>query len=195
MRRPPATIFVIEGQNFKDCGGCKRRKLTSDFSLKRKGSTLFQSYCRECLRSEKMRNPEREKSYFRRYNLTHKEKKRKYTVEWQRRNRDRHVATVTRWNRRNPAKVNARVAHREFRKQNATPVWANKEAILAVYIEAARRQQETGVPHHVDHIVPLICETVQGLHNEFNLQILTAEENRKKGNRYWPGMSLGETSG
>jgi len=70
----------------------------------------------------------------------------------------------------------------------ATPVWADLQAIKEIYKKAHKLKKETGENWHVDHIVPLKGKIVSGLHVEYNLQILTATENCKKSNRYWPGM-------
>ena len=76
------------------------------------------------------------------------------------------------------AKIVQRVRLRELALQKRTPTWANREAIDAIYAEA-RRMNMT-----VDHIVPLRGKTVSGLHVENNLQLLTREENARKGNRF-----------
>lgn len=81
------------------------------------------------------------------------------------------------------------IAHRRrSRKLSATPKWANKEKIDAIFLDAARLQQLTGIMYHVDHIVPLVSKKVCGLHCEQNLQILTNFENISKNNRHWPDM-------
>ena len=67
---------------------------------------------------------------------------------------------------------------RQHIEARATPTWANKDAIAAIYKEAAERDL------HVDHIVPLKGKNVSGLHVEYNLQLLDPLENRRKGNRY-----------
>ena len=65
----------------------------------------------------------------------------------------------------------------------ATPPWADLKKIQSFYTEAKRLTKETGIAHHVDHIYPLKGKYVSGLHCEHNLQILTATENIRKGNR------------
>lgn len=66
----------------------------------------------------------------------------------------------------------------------ATPLWASIEKVKAFY-EAARKITElTGIKHHVDHIVPLRGANVCGLHNEFNLQIIPADLNLSKSNKF-----------
>lgn len=65
-----------------------------------------------------------------------------------------------------------------------TPPWANKKAIAAIYAEARRRTRETGVEHHVDHVIPLRGRTVSGLHVETNLRVVEAVINRRKHNRF-----------
>ena len=55
---------------------------------------------------------------------------------------------------------------------------ADRDAIAAIYKEARKLTRETEIEHHVDHIKPLVAG---GTHHPKNLQILTAEENLKKG--------------
>lgn len=64
------------------------------------------------------------------------------------------------------------------------PPWANKKAIREFYKEARRLTVETGVLHHVDHIIPLTGREVSGLHVESNLQVLTQRENNRKHNHF-----------
>lgn len=88
---------------------------------------------------------------------------------------------------------------RQAAQLQATPHWADPKKMAAIYAEAERLTKETGIPHHVDHMVPIQgpiakygpfrgMRLVYGLHCEANLQILPGAENLSKGNRYWPDM-------
>lgn len=72
---------------------------------------------------------------------------------------------------------------RQATKLKATPKWANRKAIRDFYREAQRQTEATGIPHEVDHIVPLQGRTVRGLHVENNLRVVTLAVNREKSNR------------
>lgn len=89
---------------------------------------------------------------------------------------------------RHPEITGVENAIRRAIKRNARVEWADKNAIRQIYRLAKAKETETGVPHHVDHIVPLKSKLVCGLHVEANLQVLTAFENISKHNKTWPDM-------
>lgn len=97
-------------------------------------------------------------------------------------------ASGKRYPRSAPEKENEKCARRRFAKRQASVEWADKEKVAHFYAEAQRLSTLTGMPYHVDHIVPLISHTVCGLHNEFNLQVLPGLENLQKRNCFWPDM-------
>lgn len=76
-------------------------------------------------------------------------------------------------------------AARNAAKLKAMPGWLTREdkkAISVVYAEAALATAQTGVPHDVDHIMPLRGKALCGLHVPWNLQVLPAHKNREKSN-------------
>jgi hypothetical protein len=78
----------------------------------------------------------------------------------------------------------ANARNREAGKLLATPAWADRDKIKEFYVKAARMTEETGVAYVVDHIVPLRCKHVSGLHTHHNLQVITALENTMKSNSF-----------
>lgn len=89
-----------------------------------------------------------------------------------------------RYAKANKGQARAHCAAYRAQKKRAMPEWVDRDSVVAVYVEARRLTEETGVPHEVDHIVPLQHKTVCGLHVAWNLQVVTQEENRKKFNSF-----------
>jgi hypothetical protein len=116
------------------------------------------------------------------------DKYRALAAAWRVKNPDRVNGFRRKWASRNVPSVNANTARRRASKLQATPLWADREAIARLYAEAQKRTTETGIEHHVDHIVPLRSAIVCGLHCEANLQVLPGPTNVAKSNRYWPDM-------
>jgi hypothetical protein len=76
---------------------------------------------------------------------------------------------------------------RYFRKLYAAwPEWAASHPEFAGIYREATRRRAAGENVQVDHIVPICSKIVCGLHVPWNLQVLTAEENMKKSNKWWP---------
>jgi hypothetical protein len=83
---------------------------------------------------------------------------------------------------RTKEKVNNKTYRYRTKKFGDAPILTNEEyeKILLFYKECARITEETGILHHVDHIHPI---SKGGKHHPDNLQILTAIENIRKGNK------------
>ena len=69
------------------------------------------------------------------------------------------------------------------RKRANTPqlTQREKEQVYQIYQIAKYKTEETGIPHHVDHIIPV---SKGGLHVLENLRVITAKENLMKSNKY-----------
>ena len=132
------------------------------------------------------KNPERCREYSARWIADNKEKRKMIVKSW----RTRHPEKVSemsnragaKWSKNNKGKRNAITAARRAAIRKRCPLWADRNAIAAVYVEAARISKETGVPHEVDHIYPLQGKLVSGLHVHNNLRIIKKTDNRSKGN-------------
>ena len=128
---------------------------------------------RRCYQKKKAERPEALLAKAKRFRDRNPEQHQAWNVAW----RERH------WQELKPRYVEYTRA-RQAQVLRAMPPWANRDAITAVYEEAARKTLETGIEHHVDHEIPLRGKLVSGLHVHTNLKAIPARENLKKGNRY-----------
>lgn len=143
---------------------------------------------RENCRRWRRNNFERQQELNRLWSEKNFDRKQEYRRNYYEKNCEREKENSLNWQKKNLDKKRATDNRRRALKKDATPPWADQAAINAIYTEALRVEQETGVKHHVDHIYPLQSDYMCGLHVAENLQVLPGAENIKKGNRIWPGQ-------
>ena len=129
-------------------------------------------------------------TYFAREDI--KERARLKTREWAKANPDRKKAGDKAFNEANRALVRSYKAKRRAAERKAAPPWltdTHREQIAFFYIEADRLSTETGIPHEVDHIIPLQSGCACGLHVPWNLRVITRDENNRRP-RKWTSEGL-----
>ena len=102
--------------------------------------------------------------------------------EYAKTNRAKRTEQSNAWAKAHPENSAYQAMRYRNQKTQAMPFWADESVIKGFYIEAKRRTEETGIPHEVDHIVPLKSPVVCGLHVPANLQVTTKAYNRDKSN-------------
>lgn len=142
-------------------------------------------------------NPERVRESRQKYEQRNAEKVAAYRndPEFKKRAVDRAIAynkanpeivkiTTQKSRRKHKAKGAMKSMARKAWRINATPSWANKTRIQALYSLAAMFTANTREKWHVDHIVPLKNNLVCGLHVYENLRVVPAIVNLQKSNKF-----------
>jgi hypothetical protein len=104
---------------------------------------------------------------------------------WAENNREVSNAHKQRWNKNNAGAKTALDRKYRTSKINRTPSWLDAVDFAEIeftYMWCAALRS-CGLDYHVDHIIPLQGKTVSGLHVPWNLQVIPAVENIRKGNR------------
>lgn len=176
----------------KGCKRCEVSKGYENFRPDPRYKDGFGSWCRDChkergsqwARENRKANNQKASEWRAKNKQKLKEINRRSKVKRKKVDAELRLA----WGRKNQERVRFFSMRRKAQKVQATPVWADEEAIAQIYWEATYIQALTGVKMHVDHIVPLQHEDVCGLHCEANLRVITATENISKKNYWWPDM-------
>jgi len=117
-------------------------------------------------------NPEKIKGYMKKASKAWHERNPDYQSNFYKAHKERYVAAR---------------ARRRAAQDSATPTWLtaiDKAMIQEMYDVSEARYIQTGIKHHVDHIVPINGKGVAGMHVPWNLQVITAHENLSKGWRF-----------
>lgn len=198
--------LALIASGFYFCTICKETKPVGEFGSQKGARIKIRSHCRKC-RSEKSaahnknnfervskiqaayrdRNKDKIKNYFADLYVKTKNKIDARNKAWHAANRESRSEKGKENYRKNRAAAYERRGRRRASEISATPRWLSfiqKAQVTEVYDIAFAREMQTGIKQHVDHIVPLRNKAVCGLHVPWNLQVLTADENLSKRNRF-----------
>ena len=106
--------------------------------------------------------------------------KQNYVSDYQKQNPDVHNAANRRYTQNHKDKRNMHTAERR-KKLNKIKLTQGERMFVEEYYKIASELSAAGVPHHVDHIHPI---SKGGLHAPWNLQVLTAEDNLRKADKW-----------
>jgi len=141
------------------------------------------SWCKKCFadhtRKRKTSGWKRVDDWAKRNPQAASEKAKRY----QRRHPDRFRASQKATREKHREAVRAKNNARDRRLKRQTPPWVDRGALRSFYLEAQRLTRETGVKHHVDHVIPLKNRIVSGLHVPANLAVVPARVNLAKSNQ------------
>ena len=149
--------WFLQTFGYKYCSKCKDVKSLDSYATNKTRVSGITDYCKSCNNNYYEVDPDKKKKLNSNYKVN------------------------------NASKVNAATAKRRAAKLLATPRWLTTEHYVQIenfYIVAKKLETQTGIKHHVDHIVPLQGNNVSGLHVPWNLQVIKAEDNIRKGNRF-----------
>lgn len=116
-----------------------------------------------------------------------KEKIQQYAKQWQQQHADKCNESSREWRSRNRDAINALKAQRRADMLQRMPKWLTSDEkwmIAQAYDLARLRTKMTGIDWHVDHVLPLRGKNVSGFHTPYNLQVIPAIDNLRKGNQY-----------
>lgn len=161
----------------KKCPKCGEVKDRSGFSKDKNRHDGLQGYCKEC-----------RAVYQQEYRQENRERILEKQQEYYQANRERYLEYFREYNEAYPERMGfGRFCKRvgkstkevlEDYNMTLEQIW---DETREFYLESKRLTEETGEPHHVDHIQP-VCEG--GEHRAYNLQVLTGSENQSKGGHW-----------
>jgi hypothetical protein len=177
----------------KNCkfDGCNQVNPQSfqQFNKQNKTKDGLRTWCKSCVKEYtdqwRMKNADKVNTGRLSWQRLNPEKCIESSNKWSAANRERAAANMSEWRLLNSDKLNFLQAKRRAAQLKRTPKWLSRQQwdqIREFYLYSSLMTETLGIPYEVDHIIPLQGKNVSGLHVPWNLQILTAKENREKHN-------------
>lgn len=183
------TKIIQRQKKYADIKKKEIKAYQKEYREKTKGKRLvyhkeYYKNNREYMKKQNAEYRKCHKEYYRemgrKYNENNKDKSRARYIK----NRDKILKNKKEYYGDKKGEFLARNALRRKHIRTAKPLWYNHEKVKKIYEEAVCITMKTGIPHHVDHIVPLRARIACGLHCQENLQVLSAEDNMRKHNLF-----------
>ena len=131
-------------------------------------------------------NPEKVKAAKQKYADANRDAVRERIAKWRKENKEKMSVIRKNWRDNNKYKSQAYTRKRQAAKIQRTPKWLSKDdfwMLEEAYELATKRSEIFGFQWDVDHIIPLQGKTVSGFHVPWNVQVIPAIVNSKKGAR------------
>lgn len=170
----------------KFCSSCNIEKEYSFFSLRKASKDGLTASCKSCI-SERKKSLTSTATYNKAYREKNKDIEAERVRFWKTQNKETINEYKKKYRKKFPLLHSIWDSHKRASRLQRVPSWFNKEdkeIINGFYKKAKEISEANKCLYQVDHIVPLNGKKVSGLHVPWNLQILTAEENNRKNNKY-----------
>lgn len=165
----------------KVCSKCNQEKAKTFFGKSATRKDGLRPWCKTCHNKANAVWRANNKAYYTSQNNKRKELRKKYDATY----KEKNPKYSAKYYYENKADFIGRVSKRRQKAKYATPLWADKNKMRLVYRLSSNLNKLHGfVKYHVDHIVPLQGKEVSGLHVHNNLQILKAQANKTKFNKW-----------
>jgi hypothetical protein len=192
----------------KLCCKCHVLKNAEDFYANKRVKDGLNSFCILCHKEDSQARKRKNRA-----DVDFRLAEQKYKKQYREKNRDAHKAYMQKWHsenseqqilyrseyrkynsnyfleyrKNNRHKLTAKSRKRQIALINRTPNWLRHDdywMMEQAYEIAALRTKMFGFAWHVDHKIPLLGKRVSGLHVPENLQVIPAQDNISKSNKF-----------
>ncbi len=165
----------------KHCTKCGKTKPLVEFGRNAQKKDGLRPWCKICHNASNAAWRSKSPDYYKIRQVENPARRKKYDAAY----KEKHPTYLKDYYEQNKHTFIARVRRRRNHTSQVTVAWADEQKIKLLYRISSNLNKLHGyIKYHVDHIVPLQGKLVSGLHVHNNLQILRAEENKTKYNKW-----------